>query len=454
MKYLRLRCIIIIIIHLNCNKTLTGQVFSYIKNNTKSSFYIMGTEFNTPHKVPFFNEKGDSVKMNISRPEIIKVFENKSDDYNLVYVSKGDNIGIENIKDTLIIDANDNIQDVNKILNAVNKIDNLNLLDRVKLQQSSQRYIAYLRLTLEKQYELLNSFLINSLNVNFFKDFKSIITFNNWGERIGLLIRDKTLVADKELKYCIANIATYNPKEYNINVATFEWLVTQIIYYTYTYEKEKHVEPTIEFITFINSKLNKGELLDNTLLAYVNYFLDKNQLIDTNLQKQIIISISNGLIKEKLISTFLFYNNLNQSEKNYYSALLKRNISLNELINSKNKLIYIDFWASWCVPCISEFNKFEVLKNKYPQIRFIKISVDEKYTDWLKAIEQLNSDDESYLMTSKNKKQQFYNITIDLLPKFVLVYNGAILNSNAPRPSNIDIDSFLISNLNKIRINN
>ena len=66
--------------------------------------------------------------------------------------------------------------------------------------------------------------------------------------------------------------------------------------------------------------------------------------------------------------------------------------SLADIIKShEGKVIYIDFWASWCIPCRSEMphsvTLYEKLKDK--EIVFIYLSIDnaDKETAWKNAME-------------------------------------------------------------------
>ena len=51
-----------------------------------------------------------------------------------------------------------------------------------------------------------------------------------------------------------------------------------------------------------------------------------------------------------------------------------------QLNDYKGKLIYMDFWASWCSPCLKSMPFLEKLHQQYASDRFkiIAINIDEK----------------------------------------------------------------------------
>ena len=56
---------------------------------------------------------------------------------------------------------------------------------------------------------------------------------------------------------------------------------------------------------------------------------------------------------------------------------ITQKIAWASLVSGK-KLVAADFWATWCPFCLRLKPIFESIANKYPDIRFVKINVDEQ----------------------------------------------------------------------------
>ena len=107
-----------------------------------------------------------------------------------------------------------------------------------------------------------------------------------------------------------------------------------------------------------------------------------------------------------------------------------------KLSDYRGKTICIDFWATWCGPCMRESPLFHKLAEQYKQnkdIVFLAISIDTDLNQWKKrmagklhTIPELNSIDNP-AMTKWN---------INSIPRFIIIdKNFKIVNANAPAPS-------------------
>lgn len=55
---------------------------------------------------------------------------------------------------------------------------------------------------------------------------------------------------------------------------------------------------------------------------------------------------------------------------------------------SKNKIVLLDFWASWCTPCMNEVPNLKAAYKKFKSKGFeiVSVSVDDETDEWIKAV--------------------------------------------------------------------
>jgi peroxiredoxin len=123
-------------------------------------------------------------------------------------------------------------------------------------------------------------------------------------------------------------------------------------------------------------------------------------------------------------------------------TLMDRNKKPVSLSDFRGKVVYLDFWGTWCAPCMRELNEFAPdLRQKLggQDVVFLYISVGDAENKWLKTIanEHFTSFNSIHLRSTNGEIARLYNV--DSFPSyFIIGRNGNIFQSYAPRPSDID----------------
>jgi len=114
------------------------------------------------------------------------------------------------------------------------------------------------------------------------------------------------------------------------------------------------------------------------------------------------------------------------------------------------KVIYLDFWASWCGPCKREMPHSQELQEAFhnKDVVFIYFSSDKTAGPWVAAMDKLNLTGEHYRASYDVKMDYAARLNLRFIPRYVLIdKKGNIANDNAKRPSdpNVvkDIESLL-----------
>jgi len=119
---------------------------------------------------------------------------------------------------------------------------------------------------------------------------------------------------------------------------------------------------------------------------------------------------------------------------NGQSSTLKTLIAANS-----GKTIYIDYWASWCAPCIREMPASKTMTKQYANedIVFIYISTDRRQSDWKKSIEKNDlNQGVHFRITNANNSKGLEELNIPFIPRYMIYdQQGKLANNDAPRPS-------------------
>ena len=169
-------------------------------------------------------------------------------------------------------------------------------------------------------------------------------------------------------------------------------------------------------------------------------------------------NVNNPSMIENIKQKFLIdYEELRKETNNVILTDLNNSKKyLDTIITSnKGKLIYVDFWASWCAPCIAAMPDSRRLQKEFREdnIVFMYISIDKDLDKWKKASqsEGLINYDNSYLSINYPAAKFYERLKMNTIPRYLLYdHNGNLIYQNAPSPTSKDIRNVIKKHLSEI----
>lgn len=157
------------------------------------------------------------------------------------------------------------------------------------------------------------------------------------------------------------------------------------------------------------------------------------------------------------LSANYFFDDIHVDTKNsvVLTNIESKKTNLSDVLSASNdSLFYIDFWASWCRPCIAEMPASEELKLELQDqpISVIYLSIDKKIDNWERSASRLGLDVNlnSYLVVNRDSSKFLQDFILSTIPRYLVVNKkGKLLQSNAPSPSSEGIRKLLVSLLSK-----
>ena len=114
-------------------------------------------------------------------------------------------------------------------------------------------------------------------------------------------------------------------------------------------------------------------------------------------------------------------------------------ITFQQLLDKyKGKVVLLDFWASWCAPCLSEMPFSNKLHHQFrgKDVTFVYLASDDTDGKWRGNIARYKLSGEHYLMNSSLQRDAYLTLAVQTLPRYVLIdQNGKIVDPDSNKPS-------------------
>ncbi len=162
-----------------------------------------------------------------------------------------------------------------------------------------------------------------------------------------------------------------------------------------------------------------------------------------NCPAKLIVLFSIFLILENVVVA----QNLNRQAPDFtLSDVNGKKVSLSDF---RGKIVYLDFWATWCGPCVGEIAASKRLNKKFegnPNIAFVNISFDHEPDRWKKMVEAKKMLGTQLISEKGQESDVMKNYEVVSIPRFIIIdKNGIIIDYDAKRPSEQGLESYLNS---------
>lgn len=150
--------------------------------------------------------------------------------------------------------------------------------------------------------------------------------------------------------------------------------------------RDESVQIQIEFI-----KENPNSYVSANALGNILKQSEGLQIIDTiqSLYNNLDLKIKNSVVGKEIDQELKYYYGSRVGVSAPDFSLIDENGEILELSSLKGKYVLLDFWASWCVPCIEDFPQLkEIYKNYSADLEIVGISRDENSEQWKNAIQK------------------------------------------------------------------
>jgi len=202
------------------------------------------------------------------------------------------------------------------------------------------------------------------------------------------------------------------------------------------------------------SSITHGYLKDFLLSRYV---VDNIEDAKNEGLLNIYDSLCNEMAYKEIVhNNYLLRNSFSRSDSDLAVLLNSDKVKtgFNQLVSRfKGKVIYIDFWASWCKPCIEELPFSHKLSEKTvdKNIVLLYVSIDNDFDSWKQASERFGiSNKNSYVLANYGQDKLSKKFNLNTVPRYFIIDKaGKLIKADASRPSEQDTYNQLLKFANE-----
>lgn len=306
------------------------------------------------------------------------------------------------------------------------RTDTLDILGYLKFQKEISQYDLKMLDEYRKSFKLTDEY---------YNWLKTVYQYSPYNEAINRARAKKKIKDPEVFKLLTAqlrddNYAAKNSVEYN-NLLEY-----------YVHYKFNNLSYPIDMDKFFDFVSNTNFSATTKSVTLTRRMMDFRGLKNDSLYNSIFQQFKERVNDTELLKIVV------DSRKGYLNQIsnaVKENISkakgLNEILQRyKGKVIYLDFWASWCAPCKEEMPNAAKLRAKLKgkDVVFVYFGYKDTKKKWLATQKELKIEGEHYLLSPELIGEANDLFEIIGVPRYAIIgKDGTIISREASHPNKV-----------------
>lgn len=283
------------------------------------------------------------------------------------------------------------------------------------------------------EQQILDEYIkLYTINETYYKWLKAKYTYEPYEQTINNNLDDRNEISGDIVK--LLTPSNINDDYSALNSAEYNKIVDFYTHYMFNGLKDRRTKDYFEFGSGpLLQGLTKQVFLTRRMIlasatsdSTYEFIYNKYDSLVTNTTLTDLVKNARNKYHAKIAAAQLSTENISESK------------SLNEIFGKyKGKVIYADFWASWCAPCLGEMSNAASLKRqlKGQEVVIVYLAFNDQKAGWLAARKELEIEGEHYLLNASLIKEATEVFGIYGLPHYAIIdKDGNIFSSNADRP--------------------
>jgi thiol-disulfide isomerase/thioredoxin len=157
-----------------------------------------------------------------------------------------------------------------------------------------------------------------------------------------------------------------------------------------------------------------------------------------------IDEIKTAEYQDLLVAAYQFYLAFNSGDEAINFTAHDREGNAVNLVDYKGKVIYLEFWATWCMPCIEQFAPLDALQEEFKDnedIVILAVSIDKNIEAWEKHLDKRQPKTAQVLVNSK----ELDDYSVSFIPRTIIIDKEfKVVDMHAKAPSDPATKSYLM----------